>query len=67
MEKIISKYKFEFFAVDTYKKYNVWPRKDVRFMSDSTVHKTELFNMSSQWEIPDGKVFTLDKKTKLCE
>jgi hypothetical protein len=62
MEKIISKYKFEFFAVDTYKKYNVWPRKDVRFMSDSTVHKTELFNMSSQWEIPDGKVFTLDKK-----
>ena len=34
MEKIIAKYKFEFFAVDTYKNYNKWPREEQRTIQD---------------------------------
>jgi len=68
MEKIIAKYKFEFFAVNTYKTYNKWPRKDRRSLSFGTdlagslEDKTEFFNMASRWEVPEGKVFTIDKR-----
>ena len=66
MEKIIAKYKFEFFAVDTYKNYNKWPREDRRtiedFLPEEGKEECSWFNMSSRWEEPEGKLFTLDKK-----
>jgi hypothetical protein len=62
MEKIIAKYKFEFFAVNTYKKYNKWPKKDVRSLSPPKENTPEFFNMNSRWETPEGKVFTLDRR-----
>lgn len=66
MEKIIAKYKFEFFAVDTYKNYNKWPRQNQRTVEDFLPKKgkeeTSWFNMSSRWEEPVGKLFTLDKR-----
>ena len=68
MEKVLIKHKFEFFSLDTYKPYNAWPRVDRKRYSD--VHTlngrgdTQLFNMSSRWEQPEGYQFTLDKSEK---
>ena len=66
MEKIIAKYKFEFFAVDTYKNYNKWPRKEERTIKDflpfEGKEESSWFNMASRWEQPEGKLFTLDKR-----
>ena len=66
MEKIIAKYKFEFFAVDTYKNYNKWPREEQRtiqdFLPKEGKEETSWFNMSPRWEEPEGKLFTLDKR-----
>ena len=66
MEKIIAKYKFEFFAVDTYKNYNKWPRENQKtvqdFLPTEGKEETSWFNMSSRWKEPEGKLFTLDKR-----
>ena len=68
MEKVLLRHKFEFFSLDTYKPYNAWPRVDKKRYSD--VHTlngcgdTQIFNMSSRWEQPEGYQFTLEKSEK---
>ena len=68
MEKVLIKHKFEFFSLDTYKPYNAWPRVDRRRHSDvrtlNGYGDTQLFNMSSRWEQPEGYQFTLEKSEK---
>ena len=76
MEKVLIKHKFEFFSLDTYKPYNVWPKvkpseANLRNLSGAGEIRTlngfgsiQQFNMSSRWEQPEGYQFTLDKSEK---
>ena len=61
MEKIIAKYKFEFFSVDTYLPYNKWPLEKEKFRIGEKPNQ-QLFNMSSRGSVPEGKLFTVDKR-----
>ena len=67
---VLIKHKFEFFSLDTYKPYNAWPRVDRKRYSDvhtlNGLGDTQLFNMSSRWEQPEGYQFTLEKSEKFA-
>lgn len=67
MEKVLIKHKFEFFSLDTYKPYNVWPRVKKSTENIRTINgfgELQPFNMASRWEKPEGYQFTLDKAEK---